>query len=342
MVRRLTWETPVLIYILRRLALSVSVVFAAIVATFVLFFMGPSDPAGAFCGQGQNCTPERVAIIEKSLGLDEPKTTQFADYVKGLAVGRDIGDTDNSVKHCPAPCLGWSYRNNRPVTDMVLERFPITLSLVAGGVAVYVALALVFGVLAARFRGRALDRVIVGVSQFVPAIPYYIAALMFYLYFMVFYAIIPRSSYTPLTENPWAWFTGLLGVWLFWGAFASTGYIRYVRASMIDTQAQDYVRTARSKGISERRVLYRHALRAAIAPFITLVGLSIAFELTGSIFTERIFNIPGMGLLALESFDTGDLPVIAGVVVVAATFVTIGNLVVDLLYGVVDPRVKLS
>ncbi len=331
-----------LIYILRRLALSVSVIFAAIVATFVLFFMGPSDPAGAFCGQGQNCTPERVAIIKESLGLDQPKTTQFAHYIEGLVAGRDIGDTDNSVKHCPAPCLGWSYRSNRPVTDMVLERFPVTLSLVAGGVVVYVVLALVFGVLAARFRGRLLDRVIVGVSQFVPAIPYYIAALMFYLYFMVFYAIIPRSSYTSITENPWAWFTGLLGVWLFWGGYASTGYIRYIRASMIDTQGQDYVRTARSKGISEKRVMYRHALRAAIAPFITLVGLSIAFELTGSIFTERIFSIPGMGLLALDSFNTSDLPVIAGVVVVAATFVTIGNLIVDLLYGVVDPRVKLS
>jgi peptide/nickel transport system permease protein len=332
----------VLIYILRRLALSVSVVFAAIVATFAIFFLGPSDPAGAFCGQGQNCTPERVAIIKKSLGLDEPKTTQFVHYIEGVVVGRDIGDSDSSVKHCPAPCLGWSYRSNRPVTDMVLERFPVTLSLVVGGVAVYVTLALLFGVLAARFRGRLIDRVIVGVSQFVPAIPYYIAALMFYLYFMVFYAIIPRSSYTSITESPWAWFTGLLGVWLFWGAFASTGYIRYVRASMIDTQGQDYVRTARSKGISEKRVMYRHALRAAIAPFITLVGISIAFELTGSIFTERIFNIQGMGLLALDSFNTGDLPVIAGVVVITATFVTIGNLIVDMLYGVVDPRVKLS
>jgi peptide/nickel transport system permease protein len=332
----------VLIYILRRLALSVSVVFAAIVATFAIFFLGPSDPAGAFCGQGQNCTPERVAIIKKSLGLDEPKTTQFVHYIEGVVVGRDIGDSENSVKHCPAPCLGWSYRSNRPVTDMVLERFPVTLSLVAGGVVVYVTLALLFGVLAARFRGRLIDRVIVGVSQFVPAIPYYIAALMFYLYFMVFYAIIPRSSYTSITESPWAWFTGLLGVWLFWGAFASTGYIRYVRASMIDTQGQDYVRTARSKGISEKRVMYRHALRAAIAPFITLVGISIAFELTGSIFTERIFNIQGMGLLALDSFNTGDLPVIAGVVVITATFVTVGNLIVDMLYGVVDPRVKLS
>lgn len=339
-----------LIYLLRRLALSVSVIFAVLVTTFVMFFIGPSDPAGAFCGQGTNCTPERIALIEKSMHLNEPKTQQFVEYMVGVVKGRDLGmgadeggaSQDTFTKHCPAPCLGWSYRNNRPVTSMVLERFPVTASIVFGGMVVYTFFGLLFGVLAARYRGRLFDRVIVGVSQFVPSIPYYVAALMFYLYAMVFYAIIPRSSYTSLLDSPGQWFVGLLGVWVFYGLFASTAYIRYVRSSMIDTQSQDYVRTARSKGISERRISVRHALRAAIAPFVTLVGLSIAAELGGAIFTERIFGLPGMGLLALDSFNSDDLPVIAGVVVVSAILVTMGNLIVDLLYGVVDPRVKLS
>lgn len=329
-----------LIYILRRLALSVSVIVATMVATFVLFFVGPSDPARALCGD-RNCTPQRIADISHSLNLDEPKVQQFTGYMEGIFAGRDF-QTGGFTKHCPAPCLGWSYHQDRPVTQMVLEAFPVTLSIVAGGFLVYTFLALLFGVLAARFRGRFLDRLIVGVSQFVPAVPYYIVALLFYLYLMVFLAVLPRSEYVSPLKSPTAWFTGLLGVWLLWGAFASTNYIRYVRASMIDTQTQDYVRTARAKGLSERTISVQHTLRAAITPFITLVGLSLVFELTGSIFTEQIFDLPGMGLLTINSFNNDDLPVISGTVLIGTVLITLGNLFVDLLYGVVDPRVKLS
>lgn len=329
-----------LIYIVRRVGLSVSVVLATLVVTFVMFFLGPSDPAGALCGS-RNCTAARIADIEKSLQLDRPKTEQFTSYVKGIVAGRQI-QSGGIVKECDAPCLGWSYRQNRSVTTIVLERLPVTASIVVGGAVVYIVFALLLGTLAARFRGRAADRLIVGISQFVPSIPYYILALLFALYLMVLYPIVPRSSYTSPLQSPLAWVTGLFAVWLFYGLIASTGFVRYVRASMIEAQNEDFVRTARSKGIAERRVVVRHALRAAIAPFMTLVGLSLAGEMSGAIFTEKIFNLPGMGLLALDSFSSDDLPVIAGVVLVGAVFVTGMNLVVDLLYAVVDPRVKLS
>ncbi|TWE12505.1 ABC transporter permease [Rudaeicoccus suwonensis] len=328
-----------LIYLLRRIVLGVSVVTAAIVATFAIFFLGPSDPAGALCGR--NCTPDRIATIEKSLGLDKPKVEQLVDYVGGVVVGRDMR-AGGLVNHCDAPCLGWSYVQNRPVTDMVMQAFPVTASIVVGGVVVYTILGIGLGILCARFRGQWLDKVIVTISQVLGAIPYYVLAVVFFLYAMKFYGVIPQSSWTPLTQNPWAWFTGLLGVWLFYGTIASASYVRYVRASMIDVQGQDYVRTARSKGISERRIAVKHALRAAIAPFLTLLGLSIAAELTGAIYTETVFGLPGMGLLSINSFNNSDLPVISGVVVVSAALIVVANIIVDVLYGVVDPRVKLS
>ena len=329
-----------LVYLTRRIALAVSVILAAICATFALFFLGPSDPAQALCGQ-RNCTPVRIAEIERSLQLDRPKVEQFTGYLKGIVAGRDF-QSGGIVKECPAPCLGWSYGQNRPVTTIVLERLPVTASIVIGGTVVYVVFGLLFGVLAARYRGRLVDRVIVGISQTIPSIPYYILALLFALYFMVLNPILPRSSYTPLTENPLKWVTGLFAVWMFYGLYQSTAFVRYVRASMIESQAQDFVRTARSKGISERSVAVKHALRAAIAPFMTLVGLNVAADMGGAIFTERVFDIKGMGQLALGAFANGDLPIIAGTVVIGATFVTIMNIVVDLLYGVVDPRVKLT
>ncbi|WP_431842581.1 ABC transporter permease [Calidifontibacter indicus] len=328
-----------LVYILRRLLMTLSVMLAAVTFTFAIFFLGPNDPAGNLCTR--NCTPARIAEIEKSMGLDKPVPQQYAEYMKGLATGRTI-TSGGFEKKCDAPCLGWSWVQDRPVKDMVFQALPVTLSIVVGGTVVYTIFGLLFGVVAARNRGNWLDRLIVGITQFVPSVPYYILALLFYLYFMVLNPILPRAQYTSPFENPWDWFVGLIGVWMIYGLIQATSYVRYVRASMIDNLSGDFVRTARSKGLSERKVLISHALRAAMAPFMTLVGLNIAADLSGAVFTERIFNLKGMGDLAIRSFDQQDLQVISGVVLVGALFVSIGNLVVDLLYGVVDPRVKLS
>ncbi len=330
-----------LVYILRRLALSAAVLFTVVLITFVVFFLGPSDPAGAICGDSPSCTPERVAQIAASLGLDVPMHQQFTDFVGGIFMGREITN-GGFTKVCEAPCLGWSHYRNAPVSDLVMDAFPVTASLVFGGMIVYVTLALIAGVVTAKYRGTLLDRVIVGLSQFLSSIPYYVCALIFFLYAMVLTELVPRAQWVEPWKDPKAWFLGLLGVWLFYGTWASAGYIRYVRASMIDTQNADYVRTARSKGLREVSVSYKHALRAAIAPFVTLVGISVAGELMGAIFTEKIFGLPGMGKLAIDSFGHDDLPVIAGTVLLGAVLVTLGNLIVDLLYSVIDPRVRLQ
>ena len=328
-----------LVYILRRLALTLSVIVGAITLTFVIFYLGPSDPVAALCPR--NCTANQQAQIERKMGLDQPRIQQYGQYMKGLVAGREIG-SGPTAQSCDAPCLGWSFIQNRPVKDIVFQVLPVTLSILIGGAVVYVIFGLAFGVIAARNRGNCLDRFIVGVTQTVPAVPYYVLALLFYLYLMVLHPILPQAGYTSPFENPFAWITGFIGVWMLYGLYAATGYVRYVRANMIDALAGDYVRTARSKGLSEWKVTISHALRATMAPFLTLVGLNLVLDIGGAIFTENIFGLQGMGYLSIQSFNNSDLQVISGIVVVTAIVTSVGNLVVDLLYGVVDPRVKLS
>jgi peptide/nickel transport system permease protein len=199
------------------------------------------------------------------------------------------------------------------------------------------------GIFAARRRGTVADKGIVGVSLFVNAMPYYLLALLAYLLLISQWGIFPESGYFPiLTDGPVAWVKGLMLAWLVLGISSSTQYARFSRGSMIESMNEDYVRTARAKGLSERRVTMRHALRAAIVPVVTIFGLEFAYLLAGTIFTERIFDIQGIGLTALQAIGTKDLPLISATVLIAAAFIVIANIVVDILYSIIDPRVRLT
>lgn len=324
-----------LFYILRRVISAISVVIVTVVASFLLFFVAPTDPAGVICGP--RCTPERLDNITKSLDLDEPVATQIAAYFKGIVVGRDY-TTGGVTRHCDAPCLGYSYVLGIPVTDLLAKAVPVTLSIVIGGATIYLLFGVLIGTTAARLRGTTLDRVAVGGSLVLGSVPYFIVALIIALYC----TFLPKTQYTPFFENPLSWASGLLAAWICLGLTNSASYTRYSRASMIEALGQDYTRTARSKGISERRVVYRHGLRAAMTPVITIFGVDVAFQLVNTIFTERIFQLPGLGLRLLNAFNQYDLPVLMGGVVVGATVLVVMNLVVDILYTILDPRVRLG
>jgi peptide/nickel transport system permease protein len=174
------------------------------------------------------------------------------------------------------------------------------------------------------------------------SIPYYIVALMIALYLTILYPILPRGGYTPLTENPAKWFLGFLTPWLVIGIYNCTQYARYSRGSMVETLSEDFIRTARAKGLSDRVVTYKHALRSGLIPVVTIFGLDIAGSLGGAIFTEKIFDLPGLGTLVLDSLRTYDLPVIMGVVLVSSVILVTMNFLVDVAYSVIDPRVRLS
>jgi len=327
-------------YTLRRVVSGLLVLLATSVAVFALFFYGPADPALSYCPETR-CTPERLDNIRTSLGLDRPVLEQYGDYMKGIVAGNDF-EAGSIVLPCGAPCLGVSFKLRVNVTDYLLGRFPATLSLALGGAAIMLTLGVTMGIFAARVRGTVADKMIVGASLVINSIPYYLVALLAFLYLISKWAIFPESHYvSPFTDGPGAWAEGLLLAWLVIGITSSTQYARFSRGSMIETLNEDYVRTARAKGLSDRRVTLKHALRAAVVPVVTIFGLEFAYLLAGTIFTERIFDIQGIGLTALQAIGTKDLPIISATVLIAAAFVVTANIVVDVIYSLLDPRVRL-
>jgi peptide/nickel transport system permease protein len=328
-------------YIIRRLISGVLVLLVVSIAVFALFFYGPSDPALAYCPETR-CTPARLDTIRTSLGLDEPAPAQYAKYIKEIATGGAFELGAISIQ-CPAPCLGVSFKFREPVREMLQERFPATLSIALGGAAIFLTVGVSMGILAARRRGTASDKGIVGISLLINAIPYYLLALLAYLFLISQWGIFPESGYYgPIEDGPVAWIKGMLLAWLVIGLAYSTQYARFSRGSMIESLNEDYVRTARAKGLNERQVTMRHGLRAAIVPVVTIFGLDFAYLLAGTIFTERIFGIQGIGLTALDAIGNKDLPIISATVLISATFIVVANLVVDVVYSVIDPRVRLS
>ena len=327
-----------LIYIARRAIMAVSVILVVLVATFLLFFAGPADPAQSMCGESR-CTTQRLEDIRRSLGTDRPVAIQFKEYFQGLLVGRDIY-VSGSPKHCEAPCLGFSFRTGVEVKDALATRFPNTAMLALMSMVIFLSVGVSTGVLAARRRGSGLDRGIVGFSQVFGSIPSYITGLLFALNFTVLYPLLPR--YANRSDGIAGWIAGLVAPAIILGLFYATGYVRYARASMVDTLNQDYVRTARSKGISEQTVVYKQGLRAALSPVVTILGLDMAGLLSGTLITEQIFGVDGIGRFAIESLRNDDLPIIMGTVLIGCVLVVIMNLIVDIAYSFLDPRVRLS
>lgn len=328
-------------YIVRRVISGLLVLLVTSIAVFALFFFGPADPALAYCPETK-CTPAKLANITTSLGLDKPVVGQYGNYMKGIFVGNDFVAGGLTIP-CGAPCLGVSFKLRVNVTDYLLSKFPATLSLALGSSVLFLTLGVSLGIAAARVRGTAADKMIVGSSLVINAIPYYLLALLAYLFLISQWGIFPETGYfSPFTAGPLTWVKGLLLPWLVLALSTSTQYARFGRGSMIEALNEDYVRTARAKGLGERRVLLKHALRAAVVPIVTIFGLDFAYLLAGTIFTEQIFAVQGIGLTALQAIGTKDLPVISATVLIAATFVVFMNIVVDIVYSVIDPRVRLT
>jgi peptide/nickel transport system permease protein len=328
-------------YIVRRVIAALMVLVTVSIAVFALFFYGPGDPALALCPENR-CTPDRLERIRDSLGLERPVHEQYLEYMGGIFVGNDVQAGAISLE-CPAPCLGVSFKLRVPVTDYLLDRFPATVSVAVGAAVIFLIVGIAVGVFAARRRGTPADKGVVGASLIINAVPYYILALVSYLYLVSAWGVFPESGYYgPFEEGPIDWMKGLMLPWLILGLAYSTQYARFGRGSMIEALNEDFVRTAKAKGLSERRVTFKHGFRAAVVPIVTIFGLDFASLLAGTIFTERVFGVPGIGLAALDAIGTKDLPVIQATVLIAATFIVVANIVVDILYSVIDPRVRLS
>lgn len=313
-------------FLARRLLFGVLVLWLISVAVFMLFFVAPHDPARTIAGR--QATAETVALVRHRLGLDQPILTQYGHFLTGLAHGD----------------LGYSYYNSEPVRSLIAVRLPVTLSLTLGGAVLWLIIGVGVGVLAARRPRSPIDR---GATVFVLAglsMPTFLVGLLL-LYFLFFRLHLvgvdafPGGGYVPLTQSPAQWAQHLVLPWLTIALVSAATYSRLTRGALLEVLGEDYVRTARSKGLSDRRVVYRHALRSALTPVVTQLGIDVGALLGGAIITENVFGLPGLGQLAVQSVTTQDLPVIVGLVLLAAFFVVVANIVVDLCYAVLDPRV---
>lgn len=333
-------------YVVKRLLSGVVVLFLVSLSVFLLFWYGPSSPAQPICERdtGNRCTPERRAIFEKNLGFDNPWYSEYGKFVKGVFVGREIQFGKTDPKQCDAPCLGLSYRTAAPVFEELKERVPATFSVAIGGAFLYLLLGIPIGVAAARRRGTLADKALVSSFLVISSIPYYLFALLTFLYLTVWFEVpvISETGYFPFTDNPGKWFTGMLLAWICLGIFGCTTYTRYARGSMVETLSEDYIRTAKAKGLPPRTVVYKHALRSALVPVITIFGIEFGTLLAGTIFTERIFEIEGIGWWGLEAVTARDLPVVSATALFGAAVLILSNIVVDVIYSMLDPRVRLS
>jgi peptide/nickel transport system permease protein len=332
----------VLAYISRRLAVSFFILLAASFAVYVIFAFLPFDPAALTCGK--NCNdPGIIEANRRRLGYDLPFFTQYFIFLKGLFFGRSFGE-GAALINCPAPSLGYSFQQHACVTDLIGEALPVTFSLAIGAIVMWLALGIGLGILAARFRGRIVDRlstifVLIGTS-----LPTFLTGLILLVFVVIRWGLIPFPSgnYTSFFENPFEWAQILFLPWLTLAFAYAALYTRFVRSSVIDTSNEDYIRTARAKGLSEGVILGKHTLRAALAPIATMAGLDFAGLLGGAILTESVFNLPGLGRLAISAVTKYDLPIIVATTLLAAFIVVIMNLIVDILYAYIDPRVRVA
>ena len=324
-------------YVVRRLLWVVVLLAAISILTFVLFFMIPGDPAAQAAPKG--ATPQTLALVRHRMGLDLPLWRQYLIFLHGpdlIGAGHPSG-----VLNWP-PNLGYSFHDQQPVLQTILDRVPVTASVALGGCVLWLLLGIPAGILAA-LRPRSLyDRAAMALAVLGVSAPVFVTGLglLYVFYFKLGWA--PAPGYVPISHDPLAWATHLVLAWVTVALVYVALYTRMTRSSMLEVADEDYIRTARAKGLSERRVVRRHLVRASVTPAVSMLGLDLGGLLGGVIVVEQLFGLPGLGAATVQAIGYNDLPMIQGVVLFAAFFVIMANLLVDIAYAALDPRVRYS
>lgn len=322
----------------------VLLLFLLTLAVFFLFNLLPFDPARLTCGKV--CTPELLAANRHRLGLDLPALTQYVNFVVGIFSGRTFGADTGQPIVCAAPCLGYSYLRHSDVTTLIARALPVTFWLAIGGFITWMFFGVVGGIVAALRRGKWQDRTLMTVALVGYSMPsFFIGLVLIFLVILNLHWLGFPSASAVLAgpfANPGKFLNTMILPWVVIAILYAAFYVRLTRNQVLETLNEDYVRTARAKGLRERTVVVKHALRAGLTPIVTAAGLDLAGLLGGAIITESLFSLPGVGTLTIGSVTQSDLPVITGVTLVAGFFIIFANLVVDLLYGWLDPRVRVS
>jgi peptide/nickel transport system permease protein len=320
-----------LAYLARRLVWAMAVLLAVTAMTFVIFYKLPAgDPALRFVGKQP--TPENIALVRHNLGLDRPWYIQYGKFVKAIVAGDKFG----------WPGLGYSYDSSVSIRSKIIQKAPRTLSLVAGAAVIWLLAGVLIGVISAIKRRTVFDRLAMGFALFGISAPVFWLGLMALFIFWYKLNLTAGTGYTNFTASPQEWASHLILPWVVLAMLYAAIYARMVRGNLLDAMGEDFIRTARAKGLTERTVIFRHGLRASLAPVATMFGLDIALLIGGAVITESVFNLDGLGFMAVDAVFRQDLPGVMGVVLVATFAVVTMNLIVDIAYAFLDPRVRYA
>jgi peptide/nickel transport system permease protein len=331
-------------YVIRRVFAAILLLAVVSAITFAIFFLVPrlaGEDSTQLAAQyvGRDPSPEALAAVKKNLGFDQPLYTQYWQFIHGIFFGRTF-HYGPDASHCDVPCFGYSFKTHLPVWPQITQRLPVTISLAVGAAVIWLVTGVGIGVLSALRRGSLFDRFSMTIALAGVSLPIFFTALVSLALFSYKWAIFPNLHYVPLTEDPVAWAKNLILPWVTLAFLYSALYARLTRAGMLETMGEDYIRTARAKGLRERRVVVRHGLRAALTPIVTIFGLDVGLLLGGAVLTETAFSLPGVGQYAVQAINENDLPKIMAVTTLAAFFIVVANLLVDILYVALDPRVR--
>ena len=332
-------------YIIRRLIGAVLVIFAVSLVTFLIFQIAPAlahrSPVYYYVGKippGQF----QLHLLEHRFGFDLPWWEQYWHYIRGILFGMTVSDGTSAPIHCAAPCLGYSYRLNSSVDSLILQALPVDLSLAIGASILWLIGGVTVGTISGLKPGSIFDRIGMTAALTAVSLPIFFTGPILLLIFDYRLGWITNTTYAPLTQDPVQWFRSLILPWIALAFLFAALYARLTRANMMETMGEDFIRTARAKGLPRRKVVIKHALRAALTPIITIFGIDLGTLIGTAVITETVFNLHGLGLLLIQGIRTQDLPIILGVTVIAAIALVIANLIVDILYSVMDPRVRIT
>lgn len=334
-------------FIIRRLISAVVLLVVVSIVTFGIFFVVPrmagqttDQLAANFVGKAPSLAS--LHAIEGRLGLNLPMYEQYWHFLRAILIG-DNYDTGTQIVHCPAPCFGYSFKNQLPVWPQMMKALPVTVSLAVGAAVIWLVSGIGIGVLSALRRGSWFDRAAMTTALAGVSLPVFFTALICLALFRDAVPIFPDAgNYIPLADNPGRWAWALVLPWVTLAFLYAALYARLTRAGMLDTMGEDFIRTARAKGLPERKVVFKHGLRATLTPIATIFGMDLGLLLGGAVLTETAFSLPGVGHFAYLAIQNSDLPEIMGVTMLVAFFVVVANLIVDVLYAVIDPRVRYS
>lgn len=317
-------------YIIRRVLWGIVLLILVSALTFVFFYIFPSaDPA--VLRAGRNASPQTIAYIRHNLGLDKPLYTQFYNYMKGIFLHFNFG---------------YSYYSGASVLSLIRDRLPATISLTVGAVVLWLLAGIPVGILSAIKRRTVIDRLAMGTALVFVSLPVFWFGLIVLFLFASDIGKLPilpgANSYVGITVDPAKWFTSLILPWMVLAGTQAAIYSRLMRGGLLDVLGEDYIRTARAKGLRERRVIWRHGVRAAITPVLTVLAIDIGALLGGAVVTETVFSIHGIGLLNYDAILHSDFPIVQGTVLLAAMFIIVFNIIVDIVYAYLDPRVRYS